>query len=332
MIARLAAAAAAALLAGAPAVAQTPEGGPWRLQRLYAPTTEVHEPFRFWLSAPDLSAADSQRPRVRMLMLNPDGGWSIIATEYRCGEGQARRIAARRFDPEGGQMHADTYDDAPYDLIPHIPEGLVYGAVCNGNGAGDIEATTIAAAREHEAADRARYLEAVAAAQAEAEAAPKPVADAPCRGNILRNPLFGIADPSPPADQPRPVTRTFNGVSQTLWGWQAASPGAPRWTTPESPGDGPLYLDAGESIMQTELRVEPGAWRLVIGAVRSGDGKAGIAGVVEGQEAVSFAFDAPDQPTLNVVELDLPAGVEQLTLTATGTGEVRLMAACLIPD
>ena len=47
MIARLAAAAAAALLACAPAVAQTPEGGPCRLQRLYAPTTEVHEPLRF---------------------------------------------------------------------------------------------------------------------------------------------------------------------------------------------------------------------------------------------------------------------------------------------
>ena len=327
MIARLAGAVCGVLMASAPAAAQAPDGGPWRLQRLYAPITKLHEPFRFWLSAPDLAAArGAPRPRLRMLMLNPDGGWSIIATEYRCGERRARRIEASTFDSAGQEMFADTYPDEPLDLGVIDPETVVYGIVCNGDAAGQEEASTIAAGRAREAEDQALYLAAVA----EAEAERPPVEEAPCRGNILRNPLFGIESAEPSSGPGSPIRRTFMDLSQTLWAWRTTS-GAPRWPSPESPGDGPLYLAGGESIVQTDLEVASGAWRLVIGAARGGETPAGLTGVVEGEEAVSFAFDAPALPTLNLVELDLPTGADRLTLTGTGPGEVRLMMACLSP-
>jgi hypothetical protein len=327
MIAKLAGVLCAGLLACAPATGQAPEGGPWWLQRLYGPEREPHEPFRFWLSAADLAAADNHRPRLRMLVLNPDDGWSIISTEYRCGEDRARRIEARRFDAAGRQMHADTYDDEPGPLNLVTPEAVVYGIVCNRDAAGQVEASTIAASREREAEDHALYLAAVAAAEAERP----PVEEPPCRCNILRNPLFGIASAEPASGPGTPIRRTFMSLSQILWAWRTTSGGSPRWSSPESPGDGPLYLAEGESVMQADLGAASGRWRLVIGAARGGEAPANLTGVIEGEEAISFAFDAPALPTLNVVELDLPADGDRLTLTGTGPGEVRLMMVCLSP-
>lgn len=333
MIARPAAMAATVLLACAPAVAQTPEGGPWRLQRLYAPTPEVHEPFRFWLSAPDLAAAEGQaRPRVRMLYLNPDGGWSIVATEYRCGEDLFRRTEARRFDASGRLMFADPYP--PDYVTPGVldPEHLVYGVVCDGDEAGAEEIATLAAGRELEAEDHARYL-VVAEAAAAAAAAVPPVEEAPCHRNVLRNPFFGIADTGPPDEDAVPVMRVFTGIGETLWAWRAAAGRPPRWTSPETPGDGPLYLAEGEGVVQSDVRATAGRWRLVIGAADGGDRPAGLTVTVgEGDgPGEAFTLDPLGPPTMNVIELEFPADPDglNLTLTGRGPGEARLMMACL---
>lgn len=328
MIARLAAAAAAALLAGAPAVAQTPEGGPWRLQRLYAPTDEVHEPFRFWLSVPDLAAAKGQaRPVLRIMMLNPDGGWSIIRTEYRCGEKRTRPIEAGTFDATGRGLFADHWDDATRDLSPVIPDHVVYGVVCNGEEAGAEEIATLEAGRALEAEDHARYL-----VVAEAAAVP-PVEEAPCHRNVLRNPFFGIADTGPADDDAVPVMRVFTGIGETLWAWRAAAGRAPRWTSPETPGEGPLYLADGEGVVQADVRATAGRWRLVIGAADGGDEPAGLTVTVgqgDGPGEV-FSFDPLGPPTMNVMQLEFPADPEDLNLTLTGRGpgEARLIMACL---
>ena len=158
MITRLALAAAAVLAACAPTT-PTSEPAPWRLQHLYGPGREPHEPFRFWLSAPDLAAAAGDRsPRLRSLMLNPDGGWTIITTEYRCDENLVRRIEARGFNAVGRQTHRDAYHDAPSPLSPVTPEAVAYRIVCDGAAGGDIEVATIAAAAIAQAGDHARYL------------------------------------------------------------------------------------------------------------------------------------------------------------------------------
>lgn len=332
MISRLAAAA-AALLACAPAAAQTPEGGPWRLQRLYAPTPEVHEPFRFWLSAPDLAAAEGQaRPILRILMLNPDGGWSIIRTEYRCGENRTRPIEAGTFDAAGRELFADRWDDATRDLSPVIPDFVVYGVVCNGDEAGDEEIATLAAGRELEAEDHARYL-VIAESAAAAEAAVPPVEEAPCHRNVLRNPFFGIADTGSPDDDAVPVMRVFMGAGETLWAWRGVAGRPPRWTSPDTPGDGPLYLAEGEGVVQTGVRATAGRWRLVIGAADGGDRPAGLTVTVgEGDRPGEvFTLDPLGPPTMNVIELEFPTDPDglNLTLTGGGPGEARLMMACL---
>ena len=331
MIARLAAAAAAALLACAPAVAQTPESGPWRLQRLYAPTTEVHEPFRFWLSVPDLAAAEGEaRPRVRMLYLNDDGGWSVIATEYRCGEDLFRRTDGRRFDSSGRVMFADPYP--PEYVTPGVldPEHLVYGVVCNGEEAGTEEVTTLAAGREREAEDHARYL-VVAEAAAVAAAAVPPVEEAPCHRNVLRNPFLAIPETGPAGDGGVPVMRVFMGRGQTLWAWRAADGRQPRWTSPEAPGDGPLYLAEGEGVVQSDVRATAGRWRLVVGAADGGAEPAGLTVTVNDGDDELFELEPLGPPTMNVIELEFPTDPEELsvTLTGHGPGEARLMMACL---
>ncbi len=336
MIARLAAAAALALLTAAPAVAQTPEGGPWRLQRLYAPTPEVHEPFRFWLSVPDLAAAHGEAsPILRSLMLNPDGGWSVITTEYRCGENRTRPVEARSFDAAGRELFADAWEDATRDLNPVLPDYVVYGIVCNGEEAGAEEVSTLAAAREMEAEDHARYLVIAEAAAAAAAATPS-VEEAPCYRNVLRNPFFAIPETAPTGDPGIPVMRVFMGGGQTLWAWRDAVGRPPRWTSPESPGDGPLYLAEGQGVVQSDVRATAGRWRLVIGAVDGGARPAGLTVTVQGRTDQSEIFaleplEPLEPPTLNVIELEFPSDPDGLsvTLTGRGPGEARLMMACL---
>lgn len=331
MIARPAAVAAAALLACAPAVAQTVEGGPWRLQRLYAPTTDVHEPFRFWLSAPDLAAAQGEaRPRLRMMMLNPDGGWSVITTEYHCGENRTRPIEARTFDAGGRELYADAWDDATRDLSPVIPDYVVYGVVCNGEDAGAEEISTLAAGRELEAEDHARYLVIAEAAAAPAAAIPS-VEEAPCYRNVLRNPFFAIPGPTSSDEGAAPVTRVFMGSRETLWAWQAAAGRPPRWTSPETPGDGPLYLAEGAGVMQADVRATAGRWRLVIGAANDGDAPTEVTVTVDDGESQVFALEPLGPPTMNVIELEFPPDPDGLsvTLTGHGPGEARLIMACL---
>lgn len=325
MISRLSIAAAAVLLCALPAGAQSPEGGPWLLQRLYAPRSPPHDPFRFWLSGPDLAAATGQpRPRVRMLMLNDDGGWSVIATEFRCGENLFRRTEGRRLDSAGQVMFADPYP--PDYFTPGVldPEYLVYGVVCDGEPAGVEEIITVAEGREREAEDRERSLVAIAAAEAA-----RPVEDAPCRGNVLRNPFFAIPTDEPATGRGVPIERTFMGLSQTLWAWRATAGGAPRWPSPESPGEGPLYLDEGQSIVQPDVRTSAGRWRLTVVASATETPRSLLRVGFGAEDDTVFDFDLPDAPTQGVAEVELAEPEDRLSFTAVGPGEIRLQMACL---
>jgi len=330
MIARLAAATAAALLACAPAVAQTPEGGPWRLQRLYAPTSELHEPYRFWLSVPDLTTAEGAAwPVLRTLMLNPDDAWMALTIEYRCGENRTRLVEMRGFDAESGEPFLERFENEVREVSPVRPDHVVYGVVCNGEEPGGEQAFTLAEAREQEAADHARYL--VIAEQAQAAAATPPVEEAPCHRSVLRNPLLSIADTAPRGDDGAPVMRTFMGEEQTLWAWRAADGRPPRWTSPDTPGDGPLYLSEGEGVVQSAIRATAGRWRLVIGAADGDDEAAGLTVVVDDGRRQVFELDRLGPPTMHVIELEFPTDPETLSigLTGRGPGEARLMMACL---
>ncbi len=163
-------------------------------------------------------------------------------------------------------------------------------------------------------------------------AAAAPIETAPCRGNILRNPLFGIAGEEPEAGPGAPITRTFMDLPQTLWAWRTTGSGPLRWFSPETPGEGPLHLGAGRSVLQAGLGAPAGRWRLVIGASPVGDRPAALHGRVEGgDEAYEFDIEVVGQPTLSVVELDLPTGADRVILTGAGPGEVRLNMVCLAP-
>lgn len=162
-------------------------------------------------------------------------------------------------------------------------------------------------------------------------AATASVETAPCRGNILRNPLFGLAAAEPEAGPGAPIQRTFMDLPQTLWAWRTTGGGALRWFSPEAPGEGPLHLGEGRSILQAGIAAPAGRWRLVIGAAAAGDRPAALHGLVEGDEAFEFEIEAAGPPTMSLVELDLPTGADRLTLTGAGPGEVRLTMVCLAP-
>ena len=152
----------------------------------------------------------------------------------------------------------------------------------------------------------------------------------PCRGNVLRNPLFGIGEPQAPSTIEAPVARTNEiGQDQAMWAWRSWS-GSPRWTGQGSNTSGPLYLARDQAVFQ-DAAVAPGRWRVVITAAASPAAPASLRGQVDGPE--SFAFDLPlgGTPMTFPVDLDLPQGADRLILTGLGPGEARLMMVCLRP-
>jgi hypothetical protein len=173
----------------------------------------------------------------------------------------------------------------------------------------------------------------------EAEASPEPQtaqeaatpSEASCAGSVLKNPLFGIADPAPLADVPGAIPHQLVGAGgpQAMWAWRSAAGGTPRWERLEVPSA--VYLSAGHAISQNGLNLPAGRWRLVIGVAQAGHQPAGLRMEFEGDPGGPFEIEALGPPTLHVAEVDLPERVERLTLTGLGPGEIRLMMACLVP-
>lgn len=163
-------AAAAALLAlalalapGAGAQPAADDGGPWRLFRQYQHLPGPQEGFAFWVSAPDLAAAEGEAPQVRMMVLDLDsGGWSIGRTEYLCGRGQARGLGLVRYGPDGAVLAREPAETEAFTLIPHIPDGAVYSVVCNDAAPGEVEAADVAAAFDRQRADHQAWIESLA--------------------------------------------------------------------------------------------------------------------------------------------------------------------------
>lgn len=154
---------------------------------------------------------------------------------------------------------------------------------------------------------------------------------ASCKGNVLKNPVFGIADPAPLADIPGPIPHEIPGAGGplALWGWRSAAGETPRWERLEVPSA--LYLAAGQAIAQSGLELPAGRWRLVIGAAQAGDQPAGLRMELKGDPGGPFEIGALGLPTLHVAEVDLPEAADRLILTSLGPGEVKLTMACLTP-
>jgi hypothetical protein len=175
-------------------------------------------------------------------------------------------------------------------------------------------------------------------AEAEAPPARPPVAEpavpspeASCERTVLKNPLFGIADPAPLAEISRPIPHQIPGAGgpQAMWAWRSASDDPPRWERLEAPSA--VYLSAGQALSQSGLGLPAGRWRLIVGAALGGDRAAGLRMELEGDPGGPFEIEALGAPTLHVAEIDLPEGVDRLILTGLGPGEIKLIMACLVP-
>lgn len=156
--------------------------------------------------------------------------------------------------------------------------------------------------------------------------------EASCARSVLKNPLFGIADQVPLAEIPGAIPHDIPGTGgpHAMWAWRSASTDTPRWERLEVPSA--LYLAEGQAVSQSGLDLPAGQWRLVVGAAQVGDQPAGLRIELEGDPEGPFEIDSLGPPTLNLIEYDLPAGVDRrLTFTGLGPGEARLVMACLSP-
>jgi hypothetical protein len=155
--------------------------------------------------------------------------------------------------------------------------------------------------------------------------------EASCRGTVLKNPYFGIDDPTPITEIPGAIPYSIPGAGgpHAIWAWRSASADTPRWERLEVPSA--LYLAEGQGVSQSGLKLPAGAWRLVIGASASDAGPAGLRIEFDGDKGGPFEIQATGSPTLAVGEVELPEGGDRLVLTGLGPGEVRLMMACLTP-
>ena len=156
--------------------------------------------------------------------------------------------------------------------------------------------------------------------------------EASCRRSVLKNPYFGIADQVPLAEIPGAIPHDIPGTGgpHAMWAWRSASTDTPRWERLEVPSA--LYLAEGQAVSQSGLDLPAGRWRLVVGAAQVGDQPAGLRIELEGDPEGPFEIESLGPPTLNLIEYDLPAGVDRrLTFTGLGPGEIKLMMACLSP-
>ena len=155
--------------------------------------------------------------------------------------------------------------------------------------------------------------------------------EASCRHNVLKNPYFGIADPTPIAGISGAIPYSIPGAGgpHAMWAWRSASTDTPRWERLEVPSA--LYLAEGQAVSQWSLELPAGAWRLAVVAAPAGEIPAGLRIEFEGDPGGPFEIASLDPSILNVAELDLPAGVDRLILTGLGPGEARLTMACLTP-
>lgn len=175
------------------------------------------------------------------------------------------------------------------------------------------------------AADRAKSVQASAALQTLPAVAPP---EASCRHNVLKNPYFGIFEPAGSARPADAITHEIAGAgTPAIWVWRSASADAPRWAPLEVPSA--LYLGDGQAVAQAGLALPAGAWRLAVIAGPAGDSPAGLRIEFEGDPGGPFEIESLDPSTVSVAEVELPAGVDRLSLTGLGPGEVRLVMACL---
>ena len=191
-------------------------------------------------------------------------------------------------------------------------------------------ALMIGACIETDAEAARRRSEAAEAAQADPLSGALPP-EASCQGSVLKNPLFGIADPAPLAGISGAIPYQIVGAGgpHAMWAWRSAGQETPRWERLEVPSA--VYLSAGQAISQSGLNLPAGQWRLVVGAAVSGDQPAGLRMELEGDPGGPFEIEALGPPTLHVAEIDLPEGADRLILTGLGPGEVKLTMACLSP-
>ena len=177
------------------------------------------------------------------------------------------------------------------------------------------------------AADRAKSVQAAATGRALTEAPPP---EASCRHNVLKNPYFGIFEPAASAHPANAITHEIAGAgTPAIWAWRSASAEGPRWAPLEVPSA--LYLGDGQAVSQAGLALPAGAWRLAVIAGPAGQIPAGLRIEFEGDPGGPLEIESLDASTLNVAELDLPAGVDRLILTGLGPGEAQLTMACLTP-
>lgn len=155
--------------------------------------------------------------------------------------------------------------------------------------------------------------------------------EASCRGSVLKNPFFGIADPAPIAGISGAIPYSIPGAGgpHAMWAWRSAAGETPRWERLEVPSA--LYLAAGQAVAQSGLKLPAGRWRVVIGAAQAGGQPAGLRMELEGDPGGPFEVESLGPPTLHVAEIELPEGADRLILTGLGPGEVKLMMACLSP-
>lgn len=154
--------------------------------------------------------------------------------------------------------------------------------------------------------------------------------EASCRHTRLRNPLFGIFEAAGSARPADAITDEIAGAgTPAIWAWRSASTEAPRWAAIEVPSA--LYLGEGQAVSQAGLSLPAGAWRLVVLAGPAGETPAGLRIEFEGDPGGPFEIESLSPSTLNLTDVELPAGVDRLILTGLGPGEARLTMACLSP-